>query len=365
MTLGALFIAPLADRIGRERLILLSAVIMGGGVLATSVSTTVNELMFLRFVSGLGIGAMLASASTLASEYAPHRSKDLWVSLVMGGYSMGAVLSGLAASFIIPEYGWRVMFQVAGVATLAAVPVIIFLLPPSLEYLITIRPKDALTRANRILVRMGIEPLAALPETGPAPPKASVRRLLTAARRTQTLLLWLAFFMAFSTLYFLTAWIPRLTTTLGLSERLGIYAGTVFNLGAFVGVVILGSLAIRLGLRKTILIFLSSAAAIMMVFGLFSGSAMILVLFGLIGLSMQGGFIGLYPLAARLYPVEIRATGIGWAIGAGRIGAVVGPIAAGYLMGAGFSVVANFVIFAVPCAVAGVAAMLITADGVS
>lgn len=150
-----------------------------------------------------------------------------------------------------------------------------------------------------------------------------------------------------------------------MPQRLGIYSGTVFNLGSFFGIVVLGGMAIKLGLRRTILIFLGSAAVLMMVFGYFSGSFMVLVMFGVIGFTMQGGFVGLYPVAARLYPVEIRTTGVGWAIGAGRFGAVLGPILAGYLVSAGLSITTNFIIFAIPCIIAGIAAIAIKSPNVS
>lgn len=365
MTVGALFIAPLADKIGRKTMILGCALLMGSSIYGTSFAQSVNILMFLRFVSGLGIGAMLASISTLASEFAPNRSKDFWVSLVMGGYPVGAVLSGMVAAEVIPANGWRAMFQVAGIATLVTVPLILIFLSESLEYLFKRRPKNALLRVNAILRKMKVTVFEDLPEVEEVKNAGSVSGLFRGALKKQTLVLWLAFFMAFATLYFLLSWIPKLTTAAGMPERLGIYSGAVFNLGSFVGIVILGGLAMRIGLRKTILIFLGSAAILMMLFGLFSGSFMVLVMFGLIGFAMQGGFVGLYPVATRIYPTEVRTTGIGWAIGAGRLGAVFGPIAAGYLVGAGLSIATNFIIFAVPCIIAGIAAFAIKSKEVS
>lgn len=365
MTLGTLFLAPIADHIGRKKMIIVSAVIMGTSIFATAYSTSVTLLMVLRFISGLGIGGMLASASTLASEYAPSKSKDFWVSLAMSGYPIGAVLAGLVAAYIIPAYGWRTMFQFAGVATLITIPFTLVYLAPSLEFLVKKRPKNALIKINNILTKMQLQTLSQIPDYEAATNSSSVKNLFVATRRKQTLLLWLSFFMAFASLYFLLSWIPKLTTAAGLSERLGIYSGTVFNLGSFVGILVLGGLSIRLGLRKTILIFLVAAAILMMIFGFFSGSVMVLIMFGVIGFTMHGGFVGLYPLAARLYPVEVRTTGIGWAIGAGRFGAIVGPVIAGYLVGAGFSLITNFIIFAVPCIIAGVAAMAIRNKDVS
>ncbi len=363
MTVGALFVAPLADKIGRKRLMLLCALTMGISIFATALSQSISQLMILRFVSGLGIGGMLASSSTLASEYASPKSRDFWVGLVVGGYPVGAVFAGLVASYVIPEYGWRAMFQVAGLATLVTVPVIFFYLSPSIDYLIKRRPKNALEKVNGILGKMKQATLDELPTLEGSPQKGGFIQVFANGRSGATFRLWSAFFMAFATLYFLVSWIPKLTTAAGLSERLGIYSGTVFNLGSFIGVVLMGGLAIRIGLKRTIFIFLIAAAVLMSVFGLFIGSEMVLVLFGLIGFTMHAGFVGLYPLAAKLYPVEIRSTGVGWAIGAGRFGAILGPIAAGYLIAAGVELSINFIIFAIPCVIAGVLVTFIRVKG--
>ena len=148
--------------------------------------------------------------------------------------------------------------------------------------------------------------------------------------------------MNFAALYFLTSWIPKLATAAGLALELAIYAGAVFNLGAVFGIATAGLVSQRIGLRKTIATFLLLTAAVMAVFGFAEGSSLILVLFGLIGYFIQGGFVGLYAIAARLYPTEIRTTGVGWAIGAGRTGAIVGPLAGGFLVALGLSIGANF-----------------------
>ena len=378
MTLGTLFIAPRADIVGRRTIILFSAIIMGLTVFATFLAQSVEQLLFFRFISGLGIGSMLASTATLASEYAPKKTKDFWVSFVMSGYPIGAVLSGLAAAQIIPAYGWRAMFQTAGVVTLITVPLIYFFLSESLDFLLKKQPKDALQKANSILNKMNRATLTELPplsisrvlksDSGiltdiPNPTseieKPSVKSLLTPERKASTIQLWIALFMAFASLYFLTTWIPKLASSAGLSMELAIYAGTVFNLGSFVGIMTQGYLSSIFGLRRTIFSFLAATAFLMVIFGFFKGSAMVLVLFGLIGFGVQGGFVGLYAVAARFYPTEIRSTGVGFAMSAGRVGGIVGPLLGGLLIGAGLSMTANFMIFAIPTLLAGIATFMI------
>lgn len=356
MTIGTVFIAPRADVVGRRAIILFSAVWMGMMVFATFLSQSVTHLLIFRFLSGLGIGSMLASTATLTSEYAPLKTKDFWVSFVMSGYPIGAVLSGLAAAQIIPVYGWRAMFQIAGVATLITLPLIWFFLSESLDFLLKTQPKNALTKANAILSKINRPTLSELPPLSMySIEKPSVNSLLIPERRNSTVQLWIALFLAFGSLYFLTTWIPKLASTAGLSEKLAIYAGTVFNLGAWLGIVTQGYLSSRFGLRHTIFGFLAATAFLMIVFGFFQGSDILLWLFGLIGFGVQGGFVGLYAVAARFYPTEIRSTGVGFAMSAGRIGGIVGPLVGGLLIGAGLTMTANFIIFAIPTFLAGMA----------
>lgn len=359
MAVGAMFLAAQADRIGRRRMILLSAALMGSCVLATVYVSSVPMLALARFISGLGIGSMLASTATLTAEYAPVRTKDFWVSFVMSGYPIGAVLSGMVAARVIPEFGWRAMFSTAGLATLFTLPVIYFFLAESLDFLLKSRPANALEQANTLLRKMGREPLTELPPLQTTVAKASVRKLFADGRQGPTLLLWTALFMSFATLYFLTMWIPKLAANAGLAQSLAIYAGTVFNLGAFFGIVTQGYLSARLGLQRVICGFLIVTALLMVVFGFVEGSTWVLVLFGLIGFGIQGGFVGMYALAAKLYPTRVRATGVGWAVGAGRIGAVVGPMVGGLLITAGWTMAANFIAFAIPALVAGIITVFI------
>jgi benzoate transport len=365
MTAGAIFLAPFADRIGRRNMILICVIVMGAGIFLTAYSQSEGQLIFLRFASGLGIGSMLATAATMGAEYAPDRNRNFIVSIILSGYPIGATLSGLVAASIIPEYGWRAMFIVAGSATLVTLPIVWLLLPESLDFLIKTRPAGALEKANRILKRMGHDTVSELPPAPEKIKKASVRELFRHGRKMPTIWLWIAFFMSFVTLYFLTSWIPKLASSTGLSMKLAIYAGTVFNLGAFFGIVTQGYLSLKFGLRRIISLYLFGTAVLMWVFGFISESWIILLLFGLIGWGVQGGFVGFYSAAARLYPTEVRNTGIGWGIGAGRIGAIAGPKIGGTLIGMGLTLTTNFLIFSLPMLIAAVATRLIKSDDVS
>ncbi|MBT8079695.1 MAG: MFS transporter [Gammaproteobacteria bacterium] len=361
MMFGAMFLAPLSDVMGRRKVIILSVCLVGVSILLTAGATTLTEFIVLRFISGAGAGAMLACQATLAAEYSPDKYRALSVAAVTSGYPLGAMFTSVAAGYILPDYGWRGMFWFGGGLTLGMGFVAWLLIPESLKYLMESRPVDALVRANRILVKLGKSALSELPavarDTANRGLVSNMKQLLGTEHRRITVTLWTAFFLCFATLYFLMSWIPKLMVDSGFDAAVGRRAFLFFNLGGVIGIYFLGVLATRWKLTN-IIFGLSSAAAIAMVlFALAPGSlTMMMVLILAIGVLQQGGFTGLYAAAAKAYPTEIRSTGIGWAIGLGRSGAVAGPAIAGYLIVAGLDMAANFIIFAIPVAFGGIIA---------
>jgi len=365
MALGALLLAPYADIIGRKKIILLSAILMGISMFFTGYTENVFQLMVLRFVSGLGIGSMLASTAALTAEYTLNKSKDFWISFVLGGYPIGAVSAGYIAAAVVPTYGWELMFKLAGFASIITIPFIYLFLSESIEFYLQKQPQNALNKVNSILKKMKLELLSTLPEKPSKKIGIPVTQLLTKDYKVATLKLWTSLFFAFGCLYFLISWIPKLASNTGLSMELAIYAGTVFNIGAFFGVLTQGYISTRIGLKKTITLFLVITAVLMAFFKVFIGSNALLFVFGLIGFGIQGGFVGLYAIAARLYPTAFRTTGVGWAIGAGRLGGVIGPALGGILVGMGLSMTANFMIFAIPALLAGLVTYFISSNNLS
>ncbi len=355
MAIGAIFLAPFADRFGRKKLIIASAFIMGLSVFLTAFSETIMQLIIMRLVSGLGIGCMLATTATLTSENVLNSSKDFWVSLVISGYPVGAVVSGYIAAAVIPSYGWESMFVLAGLTTLLTVPLIFFFLSESPQFYLKKQPKDALAKANKILIKMNFEPLDSLPKMGLNTNKnPQVSKLFSNNYKISTLQLWAALFFAFGCLYFLISWIPKLSNDAGLSIELAIYTGTIFNVGAFFGIVLQGYFSSKIGLKKTISFFLLLTFLLMASFKLFVGTDLLLLVYFLLGFSLQGGFVGLYAVATRLYPTEFKTTGVGWAIGMGRAGGILAPLIGGFFISIGLSLSANFFIFSIPALIASV-----------
>jgi len=169
--------------------------------------------------------------------------------------------------------------------------------------------------------------------------------------------LWVTFFLCFSSVYFMMSWIPKLMVQSGFSAEVGRDAFFLYNLGALIGTYILGTMAIRWKLSNIVSGFLFTSGVLMVIFAAAPNElTLLLALTFVIGVLQQGGFTGLYAVAAKVYPTEIRSTGIGWAIGLGRLGAVAGPVIAGFLIAAGVSMSGNYFIFAVPMAIGGLMA---------
>ncbi len=360
MMAGAMFLAPVSDIIGRRKLIIMSLALVGLSIVLTASASTLPEFIILRFISGVGAGAMLASQAALSSEYSPDKYRALTVAVVTSGYPMGAMMTSVIAGFIMPEYGWRGMFWFGGLLTVSMVFVAWLLIPESLKYLLEKHPEGALERINRILRKLKKDQLAELPavvqkeHTESGGFIAGMLQLLNKKHRKMTLTLWTAFLLCFSTLYFLMSWIPILMEDSGFSVEVGRQAFFLFNLGGVIGIYLMGWMSTKWKLTNLIL-YLSVASAIGMVIFAMAPTQLnlLLVLTLLIGILQQGGFTGLYGVAAKAYPTHIRTTGIGWSIGLGRLGAVIGPGVAGYLIAAGLDMSANYIIFAIPMAVGG------------
>jgi benzoate transport len=360
MMAGAMLLAPVSDIIGRRKVIILSVTLVGVSVLLTATATTLTEFIVLRFISGLGAGAMLACQATLAAEYSPEKYRSLSVAATTAGYPFGAMMTAVVAGFIMPEYGWRGMFWFGGGITLTMGLVAWVFIPESLKYLFERRPENTLQRINKILLKLKKDTLDELPvvakETGRQAKGilGNMTSLLAREYRVVTLILWASFFLCFSTLYFLMSWIPKLMEETGYSAETGHFAYFLFNLGGVTGIFLLGTLSTRWKLTNLVFVFLLSAAVCMVIFASAPNQPnLLLTVIFFMGILLQGGFVGLYAVATKAYPTEIRSTGIGWAIGLGRSGAVVGPAVAGFLIAAGFSMSANYYVFAVPLALGG------------
>lgn len=342
MAIGGMFIAPLADRLGRRAVILAALVLMTVGMFASSFAGSVGVLFGMRVLVGSGIGTVLAAMAALAAESAPPAQRNLAVGVVQAGYPFAAVFTGLIVAQLLPTHGWQAMLFGAAVLTVVLFPAAMLILPKR-------RPGT---------VEGG--PVETGPvETGPVE-AGKMGDLFGPALRARTIALWCAVFFGLMVLYFIVSWIPKLSIAAGLSETDGIYAGALYNLGAFVGTMSMSFLALRVPLGRLVPAMLLLAGVAMVVFGSVAMPVWLtLVVAFAIGVLLQGGYNGVWPIAAGAYPARLRATGIGWAIGVGRGGAVIGPMMGGYLMAAQAPLPALFLAYCVPLAICAVAAFIV------
>ena len=328
---GSLFIAPFADRYGRRAVILACLALITAGMLLSALATQPGQLGALRVLTGLGIGGMLASLSVITAEYSSDRWRSTNVSLQATGYPVGATLGGSIAALLITRYGWRSVFLFGAAASALMIPVALRWLPESRDFLTA---REAPSR------------------------RVMLDELFTARYLRSTLLIWMGFFLVMFSFYFVLSWTPRLLVAAGLSARQGITGGVLLNLGGIAGGSLFGYLALRRSPRWLTCGYAGLAALSLVLFGLLGaklGPAFVVALG--IGVSLFGSMVGLYALAPSLYPAAIRTTGMGWAIGIGRLGAILAPITVGLLIDAGWQTPQLYFAFAVPM----VAAALVVA----
>ncbi|MEY2894787.1 MAG: hypothetical protein RIS42_506 [Bacteroidota bacterium] len=328
MTAGCFVLAPLGDRIGRRKIFLISLALISLGMLSVYFATSYGLLLVFRALTGLGIGGILPNLATVASEFSTDKTRDFNVGIVQGGWPLGAILTGFASAWIVPELGWRFAYLSAGLFALTMLFGVYFVLPESPAYL------------NRDKMHVS---------------RTSWRDLFVSEFRQSTIYLWLATFFGFITLYTVLSWVPILAKQTGMPFELATYIGTAMNLGAFSGVFVMGILIGRVGIKRVILIYVLLAFVLLNLYGNLEQDFVLkfALTFG-IGFFVQGGFNSMYPASTRIYPSEIRSTGVGLAMGMGRFGAILGPSLFGLMADSGASISTRFVVFSLPIVLAAV-----------
>lgn len=355
MGVGAFFLSPLGDKFGRRPMILACLVILAVGMLLSALTTSLGGLLWMRFITGLGIGGMLASINTIVAEYATAKRRNLCISLMALGYPLGAAFGGLAAVPLINAFGWHSVYLMGGVAAIVLIPLALWLIPESVQFLITRRPRKALERINSVMRRIDRPELTVLPErdlTGLNRPQKLSAVLGPDLLRTTVLVLILNI-TVMMTVYFAVSWTPKILSELGFSDSIGIYASLMMNLSGAVGCLLFGLMANRFGLRRlSALVFVALGLALT-AFGLVPpvAGALIIAAF-VLGFFINTAITCLYTILPTVFPAGVRATGTGIGLGGGRIGAVAGPYLAGVLIAAGWDRSAFCIALALPMIIA-------------
>ncbi len=360
MAAGSLFIAPLGDRIGRQPITLMSLAVVSVGMLASAAAQSHWQLALLRGITGVGIGGMLASVGVIAAEYASGKWRSTCMAVQATGYPVGAALGGLVAAWLLQHYGWRSVFVFGGILSALMIPLVLWRLPESVDFLTARRPAGALDKLNRLLSRMALPQLAQLPERSQTQrvDGNTVAALFHGPLAAKTLAVWAGFFLLMVSFYFSMSWTPKLLAQLGLSASQGVTGGVLLNLGGIVGGVLFSLIAVRMRLARLTVISLVVAALATAGFASVSGNqglALGIALLVVMGLFQQASMCGLYALVPAVYPPAVRVTGMGWAIGVGRAGAILSPMTAGLLLDGGWQPFSLYYIFALPLALAAIA----------
>jgi MFS transporter, AAHS family, 4-hydroxybenzoate transporter len=349
--IGSFVFSMLADRIGRRPVMIGATLFFGVVTLATAQADSVEELRWLRFVAGLGLGGIMPNAVALCGEFSPRSSRVLIMMLVGNGFTVGAALGGFLAAWLIPNYGWRSVFYLGGTFPLVIALAMLVWLPESLQFL-GLKGK-ARSRIARTLQHL--DPTQSWAEDAEyfvpeeARGGASLAQLFQEGRATGTVLLWTTSFMNLLNLYFLSSWLPTVVRAAGYPLATGVYVGTALQVGGVIGTILLGWLVKRfgfVGVLTTCFALASLSIALIGQPGL--PLALLFVVVFLAGAGVIGGQVGINALAGTFYPTRLRSTGIGAELGVGRLGAIVGPLVGGQLMALQWSSRELFLAAAVP-----------------
>jgi MFS transporter, AAHS family, 4-hydroxybenzoate transporter len=360
MMIGALVSGPLADRIGRKPVLAGSVLIFGVGSLLTATAESVNALMAFRVLTGLGMGGAMPNAIALTSEYMPRRRRAGAVTMMICGFSLGAAVGGLVAAAIIPRFGWESVFVVGGAVPIAIAVAAFLLLPESIRFLMVKGGEEP--RVRHYLAR--VAPGTSIPATlssgvdeGHSGGAFLVKQLFTEGRTVATLLIWTVYFMNLLNLYFLNSWLPTIISDAGIPVGTAIRLTSLFQIGGIGGALILGRILDRYFSFGLLAVCYVWAAVFIYSIGVAGASAALLALtITCAGIGIIGGQNASHALSSEFYPTRMRSTGVGWALGIGRIGSIVGPVVGGLLLAQGTGLRQVFWAATIPALIAAAAA---------
>ena len=352
---GTLAAGPLADRYGRKRIVLGAVLIFGGFELATMLVDSVTSFIMLRFLTGLGIGALMPISIALTAEYAPRRLRTTVTAIMFLGFPLGVGAGGFIAAAIIPTYGWQSMFALGGAVPLLLLPLAALALPESIRFLVVHgkRPDMVARLVNRLT---GTSEYSAADGFTIAEERTRgfpVSQLFTKERALNTALLWVAFFSNLLIIYFLNAWLPTVLKQTGVPLETTFRLTGAFSWGGVATILVLGPVVDRLGAPAVVTTLF--AGAVLCIFGIgMAGAAVPLLWVTVIaaGGCITAGQSFCNILAASLYPTTIRSTGVSWALGVGRAGTLLGPVLGTVMLAAEFTPRMIFFSNAVPALIA-------------
>ena len=360
MMFGAIFLGTIADRIGRRWAIAICVLLFSLFTAAAGFTRDPVVFSVLRFLAGLGIGGVMPNVVAQMTEYSPKKIRSTLVTLMFSGYSVGGMLAALLGKGLIESYGWQSVFLAAG-APVLLVPFILKSMPESMAFLIEKSRHDELKAIASHMdpaYRAQADDRFALPSVDRAD-GAPIGKLFHDGRGFSTVMFWVTFFMCLFMVYALSSWLTKLMASAGYSLGSALTFVLVLNFGAMVGAIGGGWLADRFHIKYVLMAFYAMAAVSITLLGFKVPTEMLFLLVALAGASTIGTQILTYAYVGQFYPMAARSTGIGWASGVGRSGAILAPILIGTLVGMSLPLQMNFMAIAIPAVIAMIAVGLI------
>ncbi|TYO70339.1 MFS transporter [Pseudomonas sp. CK-NBRI-02] len=358
MVFGALGSGPLADRFGRKGVLVGAVLVFGGFSLASAYATDVDQLLVLRFLTGLGLGAGMPNATTLLSEYTPERLKSLLVTSMFCGFNLGMAGGGFISAKLIPAYGWHSLLVLGGVLPLLLAVVLLVWLPESARFLVVRnRGIDKVRKALAPIAPAKVAEAASfsVPEQKAVAAGNVFTVIFSGTYGLGTVLLWLTYFMGLVIVYLLTSWLPTLMRDSGASMEQAAFIGALFQFGGVLSAVGVGWAMDRFNPHKVIGLFYLLAGVFAYAVGQSLGNMTLLATLVLVaGMCINGAQSAMPSLAARFYPTQGRATGVSWMLGIGRFGAILGAWSGATLLGLGWNFEQVLTALLVPAALATV-----------
>ena len=333
---GALSAGPIGDRVGRKPLLLASLTIFGLASVLSAFAGSLPVLSILRFFTGMGIGGAFPGAATLSGDYAPQRFRATMIMATFTGAPIGGFVCGQLAGLLLPSFGWPSIFLVGGVVPLLMVPALALWLPESPRFLAAKRGLSQ--RETALLRRLDIRPGQAAVESLDLAQGNPVKMLFGEGYALQTVLLWVIFFCSLMNLFLFVYWLPQVLHLSGMTPAEAARTTSFRELGAILAVVYLGLLIDRFGPERTLawhyaagVVFIAAIALAAMPYLLLA-----LVIF-FSGMTIIGSQTGANATCGKLYPARMRTSGLGWALGIGRLGGIAAPVLGGYLLSLGMA----------------------------